>query len=336
MNYRRLGETNIIVSEIGFGAWGIGGITPGPTSYGPTDDIVSLNSLKRAFEKGITLYDTSNIYGAGHSESLIGRAFKSQRDKVIIATKAGFADYDKPPNFSPSSIRKSLEESLIRLQTDYVDLLQLHNPTGKIIQKHEDLLNLGEKLKQEGKIRAFGISVRSPEDGLLSIQHLKPDAIQTNFSLLDHRVIDCGLIKSAQKANISVIARTPLCFGFLTGEFDSSTRFPSSDHRSSWPPQQIERWVEAAQQMLNIRTNPKLQTPIQFALQFCLSFDSIASTLPGMLSEEEVLENVYASEKGPLSKSELETISATYHSLNIFEKEEADEIQTKSMSNFET
>ena len=78
--------------------------------------------------------------------------------------------------------------------------------------------------------------------------------------------------------------------------------------------------------MLNIRTNPKLQTPIQFALQFCLSFDSIASTLPGMLNEEEVLENVYASEKGPLSKSELEIISTTYHSLSIFEKEEANEI----------
>jgi len=336
MKYRRLGKTNIIVSEIGFGGWGIGGITPGPTSYGPTDDTVSLNTLKRALEKGITLYDTSNIYGAGHSENLIGRAFKSKRDEVVIATKAGLTDYENPPNFSPSSIRKSLEESLIRLQTDYVDILQLHNPTEKTIRKQEDLLNLSEKLKQEGKIRAFGISVRSPEDGLLSIQLLKPDAIQTNFSLLDHRIIDCGLIKSAQKANISIIARTPLCFGFLTGEFDSRTRFPSSDHRSSWSPQQIERWVEAAQQMLSIRTTPKLQTPIQFALQFCLSFDSIASTLPGMLSEEEVLENVYASEKGPLSKSELEIISTTYHSLSIFEKEKANEIQAKSMSNFGT
>src|SRR5215470_8528531 len=104
MKYRALGRTGLVVSEIGFGAWGIGGRTVGTTSYGDTDDRTSLAALARALEVGITFFDTSSAYGNGHSEQLIGRAFAGSRAKVVIATKAGYGAWDRPPDFSPAAI----------------------------------------------------------------------------------------------------------------------------------------------------------------------------------------------------------------------------------------
>ena len=150
MRYRLLGGTGILVSEIGFGAWGIGGITPGPTSYGNTNDKDSRRALRCALENEINFYDTSNLYGDGHSEILIGETFKGVRDRVIIATKAGLLKYNHPPDFSEKAIRNSLGGSLRRLQTDYIDILQYHNPPKKLFQENDTTLNLIQKLKQEG------------------------------------------------------------------------------------------------------------------------------------------------------------------------------------------
>src|SRR5215203_5260822 len=126
MKYRALGRTGLTVSEIGFGAWGIGGRTVGQTSYGDTDDATSLAALGRALDRGITFFDTSSAYGNGHSEALIGRAFASSRQRVVIATKAGYEAWDRPPDFSAAAIVASAESSLARLRTDYIDLFQLH------------------------------------------------------------------------------------------------------------------------------------------------------------------------------------------------------------------
>src|SRR5215831_10165864 len=133
MNYRPLGRTGLIVSEIGFGAWGIGGRTVEQTSYGDTDDGVSLAALAQALDRGVTFFDTSAAYGDGHSEELIGRAVKRRRDKVVIATKAGYESWDRPPDFSPATVTASAERSLRRLGTDYLDLLQLHNPPAELL-----------------------------------------------------------------------------------------------------------------------------------------------------------------------------------------------------------
>ena len=315
MKYRQLGTTNILLSEIGFGAWGIGGVTPGPTSYGPTDDAISLQALKQALDIGINFYDTSNVYGRGNSEELIGQAFKTDREKVIIATKVGLIDYESPSNFSSDYMRDSLENSLKRLKTDYVDLLQLHNPPRNIFYESDRLQKFIQQLKKQGKIRAFGLSVQSPEDGLIAIRQLKPDAIQANFNLLDHRIIDCGLMDSAIESSVSIIARTPLCFGFLTGNFRANTKFKSSDHRSRWSKKQVERWING----LNImkETYPPSQDPIQFALRFCLSFDSVVSAIPGMLTKKEVVENAQSSAAGPLTTTELTKIKKAYKTLCV-------------------
>jgi len=312
MKYRHLGDTDIWVSEVGFGAWGIGGATPGPTSYGPTDDDNSRKALNCAFEKGITFYDTSSVYGEGHSEILIGETFKEIRDRVIIATKAGLYKYGQPADFSPDHLKSSLETSLTRLQTDYIDLFQLHSPPLTTILENHGILNLVEELKKQGKIRSFGVSVQSPEDGLKTCEHLQPDAIQTNFNLLDHRVLDCGFLEQAEKYKTAIIARTPLCFGFLSGKFNSNAHFDDLDHRSRWPKKQIERWVEGSRKMLACKSGLSDQTDIQYALRFCLSFPEITSVIPGMLLEEEVLENTASSELGPLGVSELRAVKTIY------------------------
>jgi len=326
MKYRSLGGTGILISEIGFGAWGIGGATPGPTSYGSTDDKNSQRALSYAFENGITLYDTSNVYGNGHSEVLIGRTFKANRDKVVITTKAGLNNYFQPLDFSSTNLRNSLEESLKRLQADYVDLLLLHNPPNEIIEESERLLSLREELLQEGKIRAFGLSVRVPEDGLWAIDHLQPDALQVNFNLLDQRIIECGLLERAQEAGTSIIARTPLCFGFLSGNFTEDISFDASDHRSRWPRKQIRNWVRGVNLMLACKEDSISQTAIQFALRYCLSFSQIVSVLPGMLTETEVLENVQAQELGPLTQTELESVAKTYQEVRVLV--ESEELET--------
>src|SRR6266567_241709 len=137
MRYRPLGKTGLQVSEIGFGAWGIGGRTVEQTSYGDTDDRTSLAALERALERGITFFDTSAAYGDGHSEELIGRAVRGVRSRVVITTKAGYDSWDRPPDFSPRAIAASTERSLLRLGTDYLDLLQLHNPPCEVLTAPE-------------------------------------------------------------------------------------------------------------------------------------------------------------------------------------------------------
>ncbi|MBI3513722.1 MAG: aldo/keto reductase, partial [Proteobacteria bacterium] len=197
MRYRPLGTTGLTVSEIGFGSWGIGGPSPGATSYGPTDDAVSLRTLARALERGITFFDTSNAYGNGHSEELIGQAFRHRRASVVIATKAGFPRFDQEPDFTPDHLRRSLEGSLRRLQTDHVDLFQLHSPPIALVLDDAAILETLRALVREGKARAFGISVRAPEDGLIAIRELGVPVIQANLNLLDQRAIGTGLMALA-------------------------------------------------------------------------------------------------------------------------------------------
>ena len=157
MKYRKLGQTGIEISEIGFGAWGIGGNAGGAAGYGATDDRESKAALRRSFELGVTFYDTSDLYGFGHSESLIGEVFKGAREKVVMATKVGFHSPHEPQDFSSAHLRRSLEASLKRLQTDYLDLYQLHNPPVELLEREEEILKTLEAMKREGKIRAFGI-----------------------------------------------------------------------------------------------------------------------------------------------------------------------------------
>ena len=304
MEYRSLGNSGIRVSEIGFGAWGIGGRTPGATSYGETDDGVSLRALEVAFEAGITFFDTANVYGDGHSETLLGQVFRRRRDQVVLSTKAGCDDYQAPLDFSPAALTRSLDGSLGRLGTDYVDVLMLHDPKPDEAALDETFAQL-DRLKRDGKTRAIGVSLRSPEDASAFLRRFEVDAIQVNLNLLDQRVVDLGILDVAGTAGCSIVARTPLCFGFLSDRLDESATFDEADHRSRWSDLQIERWRDGRRlftQALAPDGGPSIAVA---ALRFCLSFESVATVIPGIMTPEEARENARASDLGPLSDDDL-------------------------------
>jgi aryl-alcohol dehydrogenase-like predicted oxidoreductase len=313
MKYRTLGKTGLTISEIGFGAWGIGGPTEGLPSYGPTDDAESKKALETAFEKGITFYDTSDLYGRGHSEKLIGEVFHARRDKVIIATKVGFTKPDAPHDLTPDHMRASLEASLQRLDTDYVDLYQLHSPPIEMITK--DVVDTLEAFKKEGKIRAFGLSVKNPEDGMVAAKTFGFTALQANFNMIDQRIIANGLLTFAEENNVGIIARTPFNFGFLTGAAKNLT-FDPTDHRSKWPKEQLERWANAPDLFTFINQGKK-RTPAQLALQFCLSFPAISAVIPGIMHPNEAEENAMASDLESLTQEEIAMIEKV-GSENVF------------------
>jgi aryl-alcohol dehydrogenase-like predicted oxidoreductase len=317
MNYRRLGRSGITVSEVGFGAWGIGGPTDGLTSYGVTDDQVSLAALKHALDRGVTFFDTSSVYGYGRSETLIGQAFKNVRARVVIATKAGFTRWDAEPDFSPDAITRSCEQSLGRLQTDHVDLLQLHNPSLDTMRRSEVIAAL-ERLVQQGKTRAWGLSMRSPEEAAIALNEVKPPVLQVNLNMMDVRAVTSGLLDAARHAGAGIIARTPLCFGFLSGAVGPDTVFPPGDHRRGWPPEQIETWRAGAERVLAAVPHPAGSTATQAALRFCLSFPAVSTVIPGMLTPGEVDENAAASELGSLPESAIEAVLALNRTQSFF------------------
>ncbi len=308
MKYRPLGTTGLFVSEIGFGAWGIGGRTTGTTSYGDTDDRTSVAALDRALDVGINFFDTSSAYGNGHSEELIGQAFASKRSRAIIATKAGYDAWDKPPDFSPEAVVASAEASLRRLRTDYIDLFQLHNPPRDAL--HAPALREAlDRLRAAGKIRAWGVSAKSPIEAIEALKMFDVAVVQANFNMMDVRALD-GLLGEVESARAGFIGRTPLCFGFLSGSLSRQTEFPPGDHRRGWSRAQLDNWIEGAADLLAaVKANPGRQG-VQSALRFCLAFPAISSVIPGILTAAEAEENARASDAGPLEEEAVATVLA--------------------------
>jgi aryl-alcohol dehydrogenase-like predicted oxidoreductase len=299
MKYRKLGETGILVSEVGFGAWGIGGRTAGATSYGDTDDALSLKALHRALDLGITFFDTSSAYGSGHSEVLIGQAVAGRRDKAVIATKAGYDDWTMPPDFSAAAIRRSAELSLKRLGTDYLDVLQLHNPPSEVLAAGETREVL-DSLAAAGKIRSWGVSAKNPAGAAEALRVMGAPIVQANFNMMDVRVVTEGLLDEVCRRGAAFIARTPLCFGFLTGAIDRSTVFAEGDHRAAWSRVQLDNWIDGARDLISAVSATPGREAVLSALRFCLSFDGVSSVIPGVLHPAEAETNAEASEQGPL------------------------------------
>ena len=229
-----------LVSSISFGAWGISG-----RDWGNTDDEISKNAIHAALDNGVNLIDTADVYGFGHSEELIAQVLESrgEKDKVIIATKAGNNFYPfknekhktTPANhdFSKKHLIFAAEQSLKRLKRDYLDILQLHSPSTDLLMKDEPWEAL-IKLKEQGKILHAGLSVQSfkeTEQAFLLDEHNDIlDVIQVRYNLLE-REAEKDLFPKALKYGIGVIVRIPLLFGFLAGKFDRNSKFGENDHR---------------------------------------------------------------------------------------------------------
>ncbi len=302
MKYRVLGKTGFKVSEVGFGAWAIGGNAHG-NSYGPTDDKTSIAAVQKALEVGCNFFDTADVYGHGHSEELLGVALKGQRDGVIIASKVGGDFYHDPPrmNFNPDYLEFALRKSCERLQTDYLDLYQLHNPPVQLV-KGGKIFEALEKLKDSGRIRHFGISIHDPQEGILAMNQGKPAAIQVVFSILRQEAKN-KLFQAARDNNVGIIAREPLANGFLTGKLRADSTFPQGDIRFNFPPNYIRSLAMATEQLRFLES--KTRTLAQASIRFVLDQRKVSTVIPGAKTVQQAEENMKTSELPSLVGEEL-------------------------------
>ena len=309
MQYRSLGRTGLKISEVGFGAWAIGGpakLGEVVIGWGEVDDAVSLRAIDAAYEAGVTFFDTSDVYGAGRSETLIGKALKSKRERVVIATKVGnrtSADGQWVKDFSKQWIREAIDASLRRLDTDHVDLYQLHSGTDTA-QYRDETFDMLEALRAQGKIRHYGISVGPASHGPWVLRNTGAETIQVVYNMFE-REPEMELLPLAQEQGVGIIARVPLASGFLTGKFTADVTFPANDHRShTYPPEKIRRMVMQVEK-LGFLTKGKDKTLAQAALQYCLAHPAVSTVIPGAKTPEQARANAAASNGVLLTADEL-------------------------------
>lgn len=225
MNYRPLGNTGLKISEVSFGTWAIGG------AWGKTNDTESLKALELAISEGVNFFDTADVYGDGHSEQLLAKATKGKEDDIHIATKfCRRGDIHDPATYSEKQVREYCEDSLRNLQRETIDLYQIHCPPMSVL-KDGAVFEVLDKLKAEGKIRAYGVSVESVEEGLLCLNYPGVQALQVIFNLFRQKPL-AQLLPQAHKQGVGILVRLPLASGLLTGKFSVDTKFEADDHRN--------------------------------------------------------------------------------------------------------
>lgn len=310
MKYVRLGERGPMVSTVGFGAWAIGG-----TNWGPTDDEVSLRAINEALDRGVTLIDTADVYGFGHSEDLIAQVIKERgKDGIIIATKAGndfyFATEEDDKGYGPIKqnydkdyIIHAAEQSLKRLGVDALDILQLHSGNLENIER-EDPWEALQTLKEQGKILHAAWSVQSFQETnhahILDRHHELLDSIQVRYNLLE-REAEKVLFPKAKKYGIGVIVRIPLLFGLLTGKFTRESTFVDGDHRKfNLAPEKLNAYLEQLEAMKPLYDKYPDQTMAQVSLRFCISHPATHIVIPGAKTPKQVEDNCAASNLGPI------------------------------------
>lgn len=314
MRFRPFGSTGIKVSEMGFGAWAIGG-----HGYGPTDDRESLKALEAAAEHGINFYDTADTYGSGHSEDLIAQFLKNKpRDQFFVATKAGWNFYEEPVRkvFEPEYIKRACEKSLKRLNSEVIDLYQLHNPSLKQIESGEAVTALDE-LKKQGKIRFAGISVHREEEAMAALEDSRVDSLQLILNMLDQRMASKVLARCHSRG-VAVIVREPLACGLLTGKYDADYDFPKGDHRRRWDKQKRRYDFEKTERLKTAFDAG--QVPLaQAALEYVLSYEEVSVVIPGAKNAAQVESNLKAVEDSKLDASQLNQIKEIFKE-EIFSK----------------
>lgn len=286
MQYRKFGTTDLLVSEIGFGAWAIGGgamIGNTAIGWGDTDDKESIKAIHRSLELGINFFDTADIYGLGHSERVLGETLNNKKD-VIIATKVGNVSRNEQftVDYSREYILKACEESLKRLKRETIDYYQLHTARLNHLQQG-DCLKAMELLQQQGKIRYWGISLNTfdpfPEAEFF-MDKKTGSGFQLVLNILNQKALP--IIKKASAEGYGIIARMPLQFGLLTGKFDKEVSFPENDHRKN-------RLTKQVVDIANTALVPVWQlckkygvTKTQLALSYILNYDEVSTIIPGI------------------------------------------------------
>ncbi len=315
MNYRKFGNTDLVVSEVGFGAWAIGGpamVGDLAIGWGDVDDATSIEALKKSFDLGINFYDTADLYGFGHSEELIGKVFGGRAD-VIIATKVGHRVENQQIllDYTKQHILKSCDESLKRLKRDYIDFYQLHSAKLNHLEDGQCIEAMDE-LKSTGKIRYWGISLNTfnpyPEAEFLMNRNLA-NGFQVAFNIINQRSLK--LIETASQKGYGIIARIPLQFGLLTGKFTKETRFNKDDHRSfRLKPEFLSELLDALEDVWKISDKYNIDK-VTFALSFIMNHKGVSTVIPGIKTPEQAIKNTQPMIK--ISEEDLETLHQLFN-----------------------
>jgi aryl-alcohol dehydrogenase-like predicted oxidoreductase len=316
MQYRDLGRTGWKVSEISFGAWAIG------SSWGDVDDDDSLAALHRAVDLGVNFIDTADGYGDGHSEQLLAR-LKRERpgEEIIIATKIGRrAAKHVADAYNAQNMNEWVDRSLKNLETDCLDIVQLHCPPTAVYYRPEVFGILDEMVKA-GKIRYYGVSVEKVEEGLKAIEYHNVQTVQIIFNMFRHRPSEL-FFQETKRRRVGILTRVPLASGLLTGKMSLDSQFAADDHRSfnrygesfdrgeTFSGVDYETALAAVEEIRPLV--PDGVTMAQFALRWILMFDAVSCAIPGAKRPDQAEQNVAASDLPPLTEVQMAKIREVY------------------------
>jgi aryl-alcohol dehydrogenase-like predicted oxidoreductase len=316
MRYRPLGCTGMSVSTISFGAWAIGG------SWGDVDDDASMRALHAAIDAGVNFIDTADVYGDGRSERLIARLRHERPGEAIyIATKAGRRlPVQTPEGYSRETLTAWVDRSLQNLETDAIDLLQLHCPPSSVFGD-DRVYGLLDELVAAGKIRHYGVSVERIDEALAAIQHPGVKTVQIIFNIFRPRPADVFL-PAAKARSVGVLARVPLASGLLTGKLTRESRFAADDHRAfnrngeafdkgeTFSGVPYEAGLQAVDELKAVV--PANVSLTQFALRWILMFDGVTCAIPGARTPEQARSNAAAADLPAMDDATMAAVRRIY------------------------
>ncbi|OGU30382.1 MAG: aldo/keto reductase [Ignavibacteria bacterium GWA2_35_9] len=315
MQYRKLGRTGWKVSEISFGAWAIGG------TWGDVNDNESLEALNIALDSGVNFFDTADVYGDGRSERLLAKLKKERKEKFYIATKAGRRlDPHTADGYNRKNLSSFVERSLKNLNTDVIDLLQLHCPPTQVFYMPQ-VFGILDDLVKEGKLIYYGVSVEKVEEALKAIEYPNVQIVQIIFNMFRHRPSEF-FFEQAKKKQVGILARVPLASGMLAGKFTKDSKFEKDDHRrfnrhgedfdkgETFSGVDYDLGLKAVEELKDIC--PVGITLTQFALRWILMFDAVTCTIPGAKRKNQVEENISSVDLPPLTDETMKKVNAVY------------------------
>lgn len=315
MNYRELGRTGFKVSEISFGAWAIG------NDWGTVDDKESIAALHRAVDLGVNFFDTADVYGDGRSEKLLAQLKRDRKEEIIIATKAGRRlNPHVASGYTGENISGFIERSLQNLETDTLDLVQLHCPPTEIYYFPE-LFGALNELVQQGKIKNYGVSVEKVEEAIKAIEFENVKTVQIIFNIFRQRPADL-FFDLAKSKKVGILARVPLSSGMLTGKMKPDTRFEAQDHRNynrhgkafdigeTFSGVDYETGLQAVEELRQLV--PSEMTMAQFALRWILMFEAISCAIPGAKRPSQAEDNIAAADIPALSDETMQAVRKIY------------------------
>ena len=316
MKYRQLGSTGYEVSEIGFGAWAIG------ADWGSVDDTTAMAALNAAVDAGVTFIDTADVYGDGRSERFVAQLVKERSDvDLVVATKAGRRlDPHTADGYTGANIEAFIDRSLVNLETDSLDLLQLHCPPTDVYYRPEMFAALDD-MKARGKIKHYGVSVERVEEAMKAIEYPGVETVQIIFNMFRQRPAE-RFLDLAVAGNIGVIVRVPLASGLLTGKMRADTEFAASDHRNynrhgeafdvgeTFAGVDYATGLAAVDEIEALR--PADSTMAQFALKWILMHEGVSAAIPGAKNPTQAVANAAASGLDVLDAQTMEGVADIY------------------------